>query len=80
MVFDVQQHLPDERQPLLFKLLALIEHLLHAFPVLWSAPTQLIQSLLVLLLGLDLERTNKKQRHDIKRSHATPVNLQAPRV
>lgn len=52
MAFDVQQHLPEEAQPLLFKLLALIEHLLHVFHVLWGALTQLVQGLLILLLGL----------------------------
>ncbi len=53
VAFDIQQHLPEETQPLLFKLLALTEHLLHVFHVLRSALTQLIQSLLILLLGLD---------------------------
>lgn len=52
VAFDVQQHLPEEAQPLLFKLLALIEHLLHAFHVLRRALTQLVQGLLILLPGL----------------------------
>lgn len=52
VAFDVQQHLPEEIQPLLLKLLALIEHLLHVFHVVWGALTQLIQGLLILLLGL----------------------------
>lgn len=56
VAFDIQQHLPDEAQPPLFKLLALIEHLLHVFHVLWGALTQLIQSLLILFLGLGCKK------------------------
>ena len=37
VVFDTQQHIPEEAQPLLFKLLALLKHLLHVFHVLRSA-------------------------------------------
>ena len=50
--FDVQQHLPEEAQPLLLKLLALGEHLLHVLHVLRGAVVQLLQPLLVLLPGL----------------------------
>lgn len=52
VAFDIQQHLPEETQPLLFKLLALVEHLLHVLHVWRGAFTQLIQSLLILLLSL----------------------------
>ena len=52
MAFDVQQHLPEEAQPFLLKLLARVKHRLHVLHVLWGAGAQLIQSLLVLLLGL----------------------------
>lgn len=52
VALDVQQHLPEEAEPLLLKLLGLIEHQLHVLHVLRSALTQLIQSLLILLLGL----------------------------
>lgn len=57
MVFQVQQHLSDEMQPLLFELLALVEHLLHALHVGLSAAAQLVQNLLVLFFGLSQNRT-----------------------
>lgn len=53
VALDIQQHLLEESQPLLLKLLALFEHLLHVFHVVWGAITQLLQSLLILLLRLD---------------------------
>lgn len=52
VVFHVQQHLSDETQPLLLKLLALLEHLLHALYVGLSATVQLVQNLLVLFFSL----------------------------
>lgn len=52
VTLDVQQHLPEEAQPLLLKLLALVEHLLHVLHVLGGALAQLVQRFLVLLLGL----------------------------
>lgn len=52
MVLQVQQHLSEEMQPLLFELLALVEHLLHALYVGLCATVQLVQNLLVLFFGL----------------------------
>lgn len=52
VVFHIQQHLSDETQPLLLKLLALVEHLLHALYVGLSATVQLVQNLLVLFFSL----------------------------
>lgn len=52
MPLDIQEHLLEEVEPLLLKLLALLKDLLHALHVLRGALVQLIQNLLVLLLSL----------------------------
>ena len=52
VALDVQQGLLQEGQPLDLVLLALVEHRLHALHVLRGALGQLVQRLLILLLGL----------------------------
>lgn len=50
--FDVQQHLLEEPQSLILKLLTRVKHCLHVLHVLGRTLPQLIQSLLILLLSL----------------------------
>lgn len=53
---DIQQHLLQEAESLLFKLLALLKDLLHTFNVLWGTLTQFVHHLLILLLGLQVQQ------------------------
>lgn len=70
MLLNLQQHLFEKLNALVFKLLALLKHLLHVFHVLRGQFVQLLDGFLITFFSLK----GKKGRND--KSHLTNKNPQ----